>query len=136
MLKVIITIYVLLIMISGCSSADLISQLSGKEWTVTSLLGKTLSSGDNSAKQPIINFGDNGRLFGSTGCNNFIGSYKLNGTSLTLEPGALTKMFCPDSPEQDFLNAVKQVTNVKIDGSTLNLLNGAKAVMTLVKQTK
>jgi heat shock protein HslJ len=135
MLRTIVSYVVVLIVISGCSSADLLSQLYGKEWNVTSILGKTLTNGSNIEKLPSINFGDNGKLFGSTGCNNFIGSYKLSGTLLTLEPGALTKMFCPDSPEQEFLNAIRQVTNVKVDGSTLNLLNGANTVMTLVPKS-
>jgi len=123
-------------MFSSCSSADLLSQLSGKEWNVTSLLGKNLNGGDAPGKLPSINFGDNGKLFGSTGCNNFVGSFKLEGTSLSLDPGAITKMFCPESSEDNFLTAIKQVTNLKMDGSTLNLLNGATTVMSLVPKTK
>lgn len=136
MLRLFITLLVVFAFISGCSSADLLTQLSGNEWNVTSLLGKSLGNNDSSTKMPSLNFGDNGKLFGSTGCNNFVGSFKLSGTSLSLDPGALTKMFCPDSPEQDFLTAVKQVTNVKLDGSTLNLLNGTNTVMSLIPKSK
>lgn len=133
MVKSIFSLFIILILFSGCSSADLLTQLSGKEWNVTSLLGKSLTG---SEEIPSINFGDNGKLFGSTGCNNFVGSFKLESTSLSLDPGAITKMFCPDSPEQDFLTAIKQVSNLKMDGSTLNLLNGANTVMSLIPKSK
>lgn len=134
MVRSIISLFIIAAFFSGCSSTDLLTQLSGKEWNVTSLLGKTL--GSEVDKLPSLNFGDNGKLFGTTGCNNFVGSFKLEGASLSLDPGAITKMFCPDSPEQNFLTAIKQVTNLKMDGSTLNLLNGANTVMSLVPKSK
>lgn len=133
MLKVIISLLLIFTLFYGCSSADLLTQLSGKEWNVTTLQGKSL---DNSEGIPSLNFGDNGKLFGSTGCNSFVGSFKLESTSLSLDPGAITKMFCPDSPEQNFLTAIKQVTSLKMDGSTLNLLNGTNTVMSLVPKSK
>lgn len=133
MLKLFIPLFVVVLLFSSCSSADLLTQLSNKEWNATTLLSKTISANE---QIPSINFGDNGKLFGSTGCNKFVGSFKLDGNSLSLDPGAITKMFCPDSPEQDFLSAIKQVTNLKLDGTTLNLLNGAITIMTLVPKTK
>jgi len=136
MLRVLFVLVIGVFVLASCSSTDLVGQLGGKEWNVTSILGKTLDANESMKGLPSVNFGENGKLFGSTGCNNFAGSFKLDGTSLTLDPGAITKMFCPESYEQDFLNAVKQVTNVKMDGSTLNLLNGANSVMTLVPKVK
>ena len=133
MLKSIILIFLVITIISGCSSTDLLTQISGKEWNVTSLLGKTLTG---SEKPPTINFGDNGKIFGTTGCNNFVGNFKLSGSSLSLDPGALTKMFCPDSPETEFLSAIKQVTNIKMENGTLNLLNGTHSVITLIPGSK
>ncbi len=136
MVKICFTLFTFIILVNGCSSSDSLSQLGGKEWNVTSIMGKTLTADDLTNGTPSLNFSDNGKLFGSTGCNTFAGSYKLNGTSLSLEPGSMTKMFCPESTEQDFLNAIKQVTNVKMEGSTLNLLNGANTVMSLILKVK
>jgi len=136
MLRILLVLVIGAFVLNSCGPSDLVSQLGGKEWNVTSILGKTLDANESMKGLPSVNFGENGKLFGSTSCNNFAGSFKLDGTSLTLDPGAITKMFCPESYEQDFLNAVKQVTNVKMDGSTLNLLNGANSVMTLVPKVK
>jgi len=122
--------------INSCTTADILTQLGGKEWNVTSLLGKTLIADDMIKGLPSLNFSENGKLFGSTGCNNFTGSYKLDGTKVSFNPGAMTKMFCPESTEQDFLKAINEVTNVKMDGNTLNLLNGSNTVMSLVPKSK
>lgn len=109
--------------------------MGGKQWNVTSLLGKTLTADDALKTLPSLNFSDDGKLYGSTGCNNFTGSYKLDGTKLSLNPGAMTKMMCSGTTEQDFLTAINQVTNFKMDGNTLNLLNGAATVMSLVPKS-
>ncbi len=136
MFRVFLVLFGITFLVNSCSTADLLTELGGTEWNVTSLLGKTLNANDLSKGLPSLNFSDNGKLFGSTGCNNFTGSYKLDGTKLSLDPGAMTKMFCPGSTEQDFLNAINQVTNVKMDGNKLNLLNGTNTVMSLVPKGK
>jgi len=122
--------------LNSCSTTDLINQLGGKEWNVKSIMGKTLTANDLANGTPSLNFSDNEKLFGSTGCNTFAGSYKLSGTSMTLEPGSMTKMFCPERTEQDFLKAINKVTNFKMDSSTLNLLNSATIVMSLIPKAK
>jgi heat shock protein HslJ len=136
MLRMLFVVISILLLLNACSSGDQLTQLVGTEWSVTSLLGKSLNAAEITKGLPSLNFSDNGKLFGSTGCNNFTGSYKLEGTKLSLDPGAMTKMMCSDNTEQDFLNAINQVTNIKQDGNTLDLLNGAKTVMSLISKTK
>jgi heat shock protein HslJ len=136
MFRVIFVLAGITFLVNSCSSTDLITQLGGQDWKVTSLLGNTLNANDSEKGLPSLIFSEDGKLFGSTGCNNFTGSYNLEGTKLSLNPGAITKMFCPGDTEQKFLNAINQVTNLKMDGNTLNLLNGANTVMSLVPQTK
>ena len=62
----------------------------------------------------------------------FTGNFKLEGTGITLDTGAMTRMACPGNGEADFLSAIKQVTNLKLNGNTLSLLNGANEVMGLI----
>lgn len=69
------------------------------------------------------------RLTGSTGCNNFVGSYIASQGALQFMPSATTMKMCEPqvaAQEQAFLGALKATTNYKIDGSTLQLLNGEK----------
>ncbi len=136
MFRILLVLFGITFLLNSCGTADLLTQLGGTEWNVTSLLGKSLKADDITKGLPSLNFSDNGKLFGSTGCNNFTGSYKLDGTELSLDPGAMTKIMCPDNTEQDFLNAINQVTNVKMDRNKLNLLNGTNTVMSLEPKTK
>lgn len=133
-MKFILLISFAAIFINSCSSSSMNTELSGKGWNVTSLLGKTLDSGLTKNEIPGLIFEKNGKLFGSTGCNNFTGSYKVTDKSILLDVGSMTKMFCPESTEQDFLKAVKQVTGFNFDGGDLNLQNGSKIVMSLQRR--
>lgn len=136
MFRILLVLFGIAFLLNSCSSADLLTELGGTEWNVTSLLGKSLNADEITKGLPSLTFSENGKLFGSTGCNNFTGSYKLEGTKLSLDLGAMTKMMCPDNTEQNFLNAINQVTNVKMDGNTLKLLNGANTVMSLIPKGK
>ncbi|MFZ2323796.1 MAG: META domain-containing protein [Ignavibacteriaceae bacterium] len=118
--------------LGSCSTGNLPTQINGSEWNVISILGKTLYENKTTKNIPYLSFSDNGKLFGSTGCNSFTGFYKLKGASLSISPGSITKMACPENTEQSFLNAIKQATSYKFDGDKLILLNGTKTVMTLI----
>jgi len=132
MIKIIISLSVMLSIISACSNADLITNLSDKEWKVISIKGKAINPGNQPDGFPTLNFGSNNKLFGSTGCNRYIGSFKIDKNLISLQPGAVTKMYCDDSPEDAFLSAVKQVSEFKLEGNTLALLNGSKSIMQLI----
>lgn len=134
--KAILFLLFIMILVNSCSTSNLVSHLVGTNWDVTSILGESLVSEDIAKGLPSLSFSDNGKLFGSTGCNNFTGDFKLDGTKLSLNPGAITKMMCPGKTEQNFLNAIKQVTNVKMSGDNLELLNGDKTVLSLVQKLK
>jgi heat shock protein HslJ len=136
MIRITIPSIFLFLLFIGCTGAEKINELGNHEWKVTSIMGKSINPGNQPDGFPIINFSDNNKLFGSTGCNKFIGSFKLDKNSISLEPGALTKMFCPDSPEQDFLSAVRKVTRYKFEGEALKLLDGSTTLMTLVPAGK
>jgi heat shock protein HslJ len=41
----------------------------------------------------------------------------------------MTKMFCADSPEMEFLTAIRQTTGYKMSGKDLLLLNGTTEVL-------
>ena len=133
-MKVVLIISFIAVLITSCSSGDVTSEISGKGWDVKYLLGKSFDDNSTGKSVPSLIFEKNGKLFGSTGCNNFTGSYKITDTSILLDLGSMTKMFCPESTEQDFLKAVKQVTRYNFEGGDLNLQNGNKTVIILQRR--
>jgi|KBSMisStaDraftv2_1062788.scaffolds.fasta_scaffold1872284_1 heat shock protein HslJ len=135
MKKLIFCLTILAMLTSSCGSTknvNVINTLTQNSWVVNSLLGKQLDSSAYLKGLPSINFGADGKLTGSTGCNNFTGNFKLDGMGVNLDPGAMTKMACPGNGEADFLSALQQVTNLKLNGNTLSLLNGANEVLSLI----
>jgi heat shock protein HslJ len=64
--------------------------LPGTAWTVTTIGGATtIADGP-----PTMSFGADGVVSGTTGCNTYTGSYKLDGSSITIGPLAMTLMLC------------------------------------------
>lgn len=90
-----------------------IHSLAGSEWGIK-----------NGSKQ-FVQFQNNGELLGSGGCNNFFGTYDLNGTVLTIGPLASTKKMCPDGmdAEQDFLTALQKSTRIEATHFTLKIFD-------------
>jgi heat shock protein HslJ len=136
MLKNLLYLSVMISIISACGSPDLLTNLSDNEWKVISIRGKDINPGNQPKNFPTLNFGNNNKLFGSTGCNRFIGSFKADKNNISLEPGAVTKMYCQDSPEEAFLSAIKLVKEFKLEGNTLTLLNRSEKIMTLIPLKK
>jgi heat shock protein HslJ len=59
------------------SQTDNFSRIINKEWKVVSISGKELIAAELENGLPTITFNENNKLSGSTSCNTFYGSYKL-----------------------------------------------------------
>lgn len=71
------------------------------------------------------------RVHGFAGCNEMMGSYTLNGTRLTFSHMGGTLMACSDGMEleQKFHLMFPRVATWKLEGETLQLLDGAGTVL-------
>lgn len=111
-------------------------ELAGTSWRVI---------GYNNGRQAVVSvldgtqvsiaFAADGRMSGSAGCNNFMGTYALSGSSLKLGPAAATRRMCaqPDgimAQEQQFLQALETVATMRREGdrAELRTADGALAV--------
>ena len=132
----IITLTAVMFIFSGCGSTNnlnMLSALTGKSWKLNSLMGSPLNMKNFPMGLPGINFGNDGKINGSTGCNNFNGSFKMDKSAVSLDPGAMTRKFCEGSGETDFLNAIKQVNKMKMDGNVLKMMNGSKELLSFIQ---
>ncbi|WP_075351801.1 META domain-containing protein [Algoriphagus marinus] len=121
--------------VSSCGSLNAINPLSllmGNSWALSSLMGKSLDLSQFADGVPSLNFLEGGKLAGFTGCNNLSGSFALEGTSIKLDPGAVTRKACPGTGEQDFLGALSKVGNLKIGKDKLTLLDGEEELMSFI----
>ena len=111
-----------------------IADLAGKQWTLESLGGEAVIMPDGAQIPWIKADAKSGRLEGFGGCNQLMGSYKLDGANLSFPGLGSTKMMCPDVQETEnkFKTALSETNAFKVDGNTLKLLNGATEVASLV----
>lgn len=102
-------------------------------WKVEQIMGQP--SVDYSPVQ--INFEENGRLTGNNSCNLFFGTYKVDGSQLTLTPGGATMKACVDSlmaQEKLFNLALPQVKSAEMKNGKLILEGSAgKSLLVLTK---
>ena len=103
------------------SAIDLV----GTSWTLVSV-------GENAPVEGAdawLGFGANGEITGSTGCNNLIGGYAVDGTALTFSTIGTTRMACPgdDLMAQDASvpEALDNVTGWEVDADGQLHLTGA-----------
>ena len=103
-----------------------LSGLAGTSWQAT---------GINNGKQAVVSnaqtenvtavFGDDGRVTGSGGCNNYRATFTVaDPDGLTFGPVAATKKACQDevnTVEQQYFAALEKVATYTIDGDTLTL---------------
>lgn len=89
--------------------------LAGSEWG--------FKGGSDKAPERFVQFRAKGELSGSGGCNNFFGTYDLNGTALKIGPLASTKKMCAGGMEDEraFLGALQSARRIEATHMALNI---------------
>jgi heat shock protein HslJ len=77
---------------SGAEAAG----IEGIQWYLTEVGGSPVSPMANDKQPHILLDPEENQATGFAGCNNFFGSYELDGASLTFGPMGATRMACPD----------------------------------------
>ncbi|MEE4145147.1 MAG: META domain-containing protein [Halieaceae bacterium] len=101
--------------------------LEGTSWRLGSLGGESLSALAASPRPVIARF-EAGRLSGFSGCNNFMGSYSVDGDSLAIGPLAGSMMACDEDVmaiENALHAALSAVNRFSISADQLTLLTGS-----------
>ncbi len=101
------------------------------EWTVAAMPGGVLEDA-----APTIAFGD-GRASGWAGVNRFMGSYALEGATLTIGPLAMTRMAGPPErmEQESRLAAALEGPLAVAEGDGAIVLSGAAGALRLVPAT-
>jgi uncharacterized lipoprotein YbaY/heat shock protein HslJ len=112
--------------------------LTSTRWTLVGL-GEWSEERLPEKNRPWLRFTDTeGRVSGFSGCNNVMGSYRVEGDGLQLGQLISTQMFCQETAalERAFLQALKAATGYRIDGDTLVLTANGAALATFVPTTE
>ncbi len=119
----------------GAQTSD--TKLRGTRWLLAEVNGNAAQPGEGQSAHFELHKKE--KLTGSTGCNNFAGSYIASQGALQFTPGATTMKMCAPAvaqQEQAFLAALKATTAYKVDGGTLELLNGDQVLAKFQAESK
>ena len=101
------------------SAAEGTPDLAGTNWVIRS------PEADGPA--PVLDFGTDGSVSGSTGCNRFAGTFTQDGASLRIELGPLTRAACTSpalqGQEDRILAALPTVRGVDVEGGAITLVD-------------
>lgn len=104
--------------LQGCGG-DPRDLIEGAEWTVKTIGGEAVPDDVTVTLQ----FLENDRVAGSSGCNRFMGGYELTGEGIAFGTLAGTMMACPEpqmEAEQQFLELLQQVARFEIDAGGID----------------
>ena len=108
-------------------------------WEAVSVLYDDAIRGVIEGATPTADFGADGKVTGSGGCNTFSGPFEVDGAKLRIGPLAATRKACPepdgaDAQERGYLAALESVVRFEQAGPRLTLLNAkGQMAVTLVR---
>ena len=122
----------LLALAAGCGSLDRAGPssvgLPGGTWTATEVAGRA----PDPASPPQLQFTADGRVAGSTGCNDFGGKVRLSGESIDISELQQTEIACPGEVgaiEAAFVRALGEAQRIGVEGDRLTLEGPAGSVV-------
>jgi len=104
-------------------SPEVDAELQNTYWKLLELDGQDVRSPEGAREIHLILASADSRVHGFAGCNNFFGTYQLDGDALTFSPIGSTMMACPNGmeTEQSFLQALDATTRAEISGQIMSL---------------
>jgi heat shock protein HslJ len=93
-------------------------------WKLTLLNSKEIPSVKKGRREAHIIL-SNGKVKGNSGCNGFGASYILDNDKVSFDTNGfmMTRMFCKDSVENEFLKMIPKVVSYKIKGESLEFFD-------------
>jgi heat shock protein HslJ len=109
--------------------------LGGSEWVPIEIEGVPASE----VTRAFVQFGDDGRLSGNSGCNRFTGSYRIDGETLRIGSRvAMTRMACPQAvmeEEARLVQALEAARGFSRNGIALEMTGEDGATVLRMRQT-
>jgi putative lipoprotein len=107
-----------------------ITDISLHEWKLVSVvMSNKLSPVEDAKKQAIFRIEADGKIHGQSGCNDFLGTSKIEGTNVKFEAMVATQKACFDmSVETAFFDALEAADSFVLENSILKLKKADKIV--------
>lgn len=121
-MKISFIIFIILLILTGCSTAEKINEVKSLPLMQTRWEIQSINSVKIDSSRIYLLFEDDGKLRGNAGCNSLGGKYEASAGNIILTNIITTKMACPDLDKENlFLRAIQKSETYKILGSTLTI---------------
>ena len=127
------------LMAAGASATDTPSgsaaSLAGTSWNLTALNGDNVDP----AIRVTAEFGADGMLSGTSGCNHYNVTYEVDGDSISIGTPMSTMMACDEASmnvENAYMTALESAAGYQIDGDTLTLSDADGVAVATFSATK
>ena len=108
-------------------------RLNGTLWHLTGYVFNGTPAQVLNGTSITLNFGDEGHIYGSAGCNQYQASCDVNGTAITTGDISTTMILCEPpgimTQEGSYLTLLKSAKTYSIDSNRLSLLDGKGATI-------
>jgi heat shock protein HslJ len=123
-----------LLIIAGCTEqAPADSRLNGTGWTLKGYVYNGIPSQALTSIKVTLDFGNEGQITGSAGCNHYFASYVLKGTAITIGQAGSTEMYCttPGVMDQEsaYLTLLNRAKTFSVEGDRLTVADAKGTII-------
>lgn len=142
MIRLFVQAFIFFVLFSACtanrnsSATSNSTSLTGVNWSLKKIIKEQGTVSVNNPEAFIKFDATENTAIGRGGCNNFRGSFTVNGKSVTIANVLSTKMFCEQFGEQeaDFFKQLERVNRYGITDAKLVLYNNDQALLEFSKR--
>jgi heat shock protein HslJ len=114
-----------ILLIAGCTGQAPEPRLSGTGWTLTGYVHDGTSVQALSTTKVTLDFGKEGQITGTAGCNRYFASCEVKGTTIIIGQAGSTMMYCGEpgvmDQESTYLTLLGQAKTVVVEGDRLSI---------------
>ena len=126
------------LLVAGCTGQTPEPRLSGTGWTLTGYVHDGTPVQALTTTKVTLDFGINGQITGTAGCNRYFASYEVKGTAITIGQAGSTMMYCGEpgvmDQESAYLTLLGKAKTYTIKGDRLTLADAkGTPVLTFAK---
>jgi heat shock protein HslJ len=113
------------LLFAGCTGQVPEPRLEGTGWTLTGYLNNGTFVPPVPGTMITMDFGTEGKIGGTAGCNHYFASYEVKGTGITIGQAGSTMMYCSDpgvmDQETTYLALLTRSKTLSVEGEHLTL---------------
>jgi len=128
------------LLVAGCTGQGLPGpRLNGTGWTLTGYLHNGNPVQALTTTKVTLDFGNDGQISGTAGCNHYFASYEVKGTAITIGQAGSTMMYCGDpgvmDQESAYLTLLGQATTFTVEGDRLSFYDAKRTAILMLAKT-